>query len=175
MAGGTLSLRPQGQGVSPHVLERRQVVPGQLADVFAYFESPRNLEAITPPWLRFEVVHTTDESMRLGTEIEFRLTWQRVPMKWRSRISEYEPGASFADEMIRGPYRRWYHRHLFRPTEGGIEMVDVVEYELPLGPFGRLTHTLLVRAQLEAIFDYRYASISAHFGAAASQSEVSAP
>jgi hypothetical protein len=31
-----------------HVLERRQVVPGGLDQVFAFFEDPRNLEAISP-------------------------------------------------------------------------------------------------------------------------------
>lgn len=146
-----------------HVLRRRQVVHGELEAVFAFFESPRNLEEITPPWLHFEVLSTSDESMRLGTEIGYRLTWQHLPMKWRSRIAEYEPGRSFADEMISGPYRRWYHRHLFSPVAEGIEMVDIVEYELPYGPFGRLAHAAIVRKQLESIFDYRRDSIAARF------------
>jgi len=72
--------------VSGRVLRRRQIVPGALETVFAFFESPRNLEAITPPWLRFEVVHASDETMRLGTEIEYRLRWQRMPMRWLSRL-----------------------------------------------------------------------------------------
>ena len=150
--------------MSSHVLLRRQVIPAAPDDVFPFFESPRNLEEITPPWLRFEVVATSDERMRLGTEIEYRLTWQRMPMKWRSRIAEYEPGVSFADEMLQGPYRRWYHRHLFRPTEGGVEMEDVVEYELPLGPLGTLAHAAVVRRQLESIFDFRRDAVARRFG-----------
>ena len=150
--------------MSVHVLRREQIVPGDLDRVFAFFESPRNLEEITPDWLRFEVLSTTDESMRLGTEIEYRLTWQRMPLRWRSRISEYEPPSAFADEMISGPYRRWHHRHLFRPVAGGIEMVDFVEYELPLGILGRWVHGALVRAQLDSIFDYRRDAIAARFG-----------
>lgn len=149
--------------MSAHVLRRHQLVPGDPETVFAFFESPRNLEEITPPWLRFEVTHTTDEMMRLGTEIEYRLTWQRMPMKWRSRISEYEPGVSFADEMLHGPYRRWYHRHLFRPAAGGVEMEDIVEYELPLGPLGRMVHAAVVRSQLESIFDYRRDAVMSRF------------
>ena len=140
---------------------------GDLATVFEFFESPRNLEEITPPWLRFEVTHTTDEVMRLGTEIEYRLTWQRMPMKWRSRISEYDPGVSFVDEMLRGPYRRWHHRHLFRSVAGGVEMEDVVTYELPLGPLGGMVHAAVVRTQIESIFDYRREAITSRFGLAA--------
>lgn len=150
--------------MSPHVLRRRQVIPADLEAVFEFFESPRNLEEITPRWLRFEVTHTTDEVMRLGTEIEYRLTWQRMPMRWRSRISEHEPGVSFADEMLQGPYRRWYHRHLFRPVADGVEMEDIVEYELPLGPLGRAVHAAVVRSQLERIFDYREEAVRSLFG-----------
>jgi ligand-binding SRPBCC domain-containing protein len=149
--------------MSGHRLRRLQLVRGDVETVFGFFESPRNLEEITPPWLRFEVVGTTDEKMRLGTEIDYRLTWQRLPMRWRSRISEHEPGVSFADEMLSGPYARWYHRHLFRPVAGGVEMEDIVEYALPLGPLGRLAHAAVVRAQLEAIFDYRYRAIADRF------------
>jgi len=149
--------------LSAHQLRRRQVLPGDLESVFAFFESPRNLEEITPPWLRFEVVAATDEAVRRGTLIDYRLTWQRVPMRWRTRITEYEPGVSFADEMIRGPYRSWYHRHLFRPVDDGVEMVDLVDYELPFGPLGRWTHEHVVRPQLDAIFDYRREAVARRF------------
>jgi len=150
--------------VSSYVLRRVQLIPADIEAVFLFFESPRNLEEITPPWLRFEVVHTTDECMALGTEIEYRLRWQGMPMRWRSRISEYDPGVSFADEMLHGPYSRWYHRHLFRPVDGGIEMEDIVEYELPLGPLGRAAHALVVRRQLERIFDHRRFAVAGRFG-----------
>ena len=147
-----------------HELRRRQVVRGQLDEVFDFFESPWNLEHITPPWLRFEIVNATDTRMRVGTEISYRLRWQGIPMGWRTRIAECEQDVMFADEMTRGPYRRWCHRHYFAEVPGGVEVVDVVEYELPLGPFGRLAHPV-VRAQLDEIFDFRREAVAARFGA----------
>ncbi len=149
--------------MSSYVIERRQIVPGDRATVFAFFENPRNLERITPDWLGFEVVSATDARVRLGTEIEYRLRWLVFPMAWKSRISEYEENAWFADEMLRGPYERWYHRHVFLPAPGGVEMVDLVEYELPFGPLGALAHATLVRRQLDAIFDYRRSAITRIF------------
>lgn len=149
-----------------HVLERRQVVPGTLEDVYAFFESPWNLERITPPWLGFEITEATDEKMRVGTEIAYRIRWQGVPMRWRTRIAECEPNVMFADEMTRGPYRRWYHRHFFAPVAGGVEVVDVVEYELPFGWIGRAVHALLIRRQLEAIFAYRRGAVTDWFAGA---------
>jgi len=146
-----------------HVLEARQLVPGDMTTVFGFFKDPKNLEAITPPWLRFEVRSSTTRTVRTGTEIAYRLRWQVFPMTWRSRISEYEERVLFADEMLSGPYRRWYHTHLFKEAPGGVEMRDVVEYELPFGLLGRLVHAFTVRRQLEAIFAYRRGAIARIF------------
>jgi ligand-binding SRPBCC domain-containing protein len=150
--------------MSLHVLERRQVVPGDLETVFGFFQAPMNLEAITPPWMHFEVLSSTHARVRKGTEITYRLRWQIFPMTWKSRISEYMGDTLFADEMLKGPYRRWHHTHLFRSVPDGVEVTDMVQYELPLGLLGRLIHTLVVRSQLEAIFDYRREAITRIFG-----------
>jgi len=146
-----------------HVLRRTQLVHAELPAVFAFFEEPRNLEAITPPWLHFEVTSSSTERVGLGTEISYRLRWQVFPMRWHSRISEYEPGRLFADEMLRGPYSSWYHTHVFETVPEGVLMTDVVEYTLPLGPLGELVHTTIVRGQLERIFDFRRDAISRVF------------
>ncbi|MGE0552273.1 MAG: SRPBCC family protein [Gemmatimonadales bacterium] len=150
--------------MSDHVLERRQLVPGTPERVFEFFKDPYNLERITPPWLRFEVRAASDARVREGTRIRYRLAWQGIPMRWESRITDFRAGREFVDEMTRGPYARWHHRHLFTKVEGGVEMRDVVTYRLPLGPLGRLAHALVVRRQLEAIFDYRRRVVAEVFG-----------
>jgi hypothetical protein len=42
---------------------------------------------------------------------------------------------------------------------GGTLVRDIVHYALPLGPLGRLGHALLVRRDLERIFDFRREAI----------------
>lgn len=74
--------------MSEHVLEREQVVPGPVDDVFAFFAQVRNLERITPQWLRFEVLTPEPIAMRAGTLIEYRLRVRGVPLRWVSRIEE---------------------------------------------------------------------------------------
>ncbi len=138
-----------------YVLERRQKIPADLGRVFAFFKDPYNLEAITPPWLRFHVVEASDSTVRAGTTIRYVLRWHMTTMRWESVIAEFRENERFADEMRRGPYKRWYHTHVFVGNGAGVEMRDRVEYELPFGPLGRLVHALVVRRQLEAIFDYR--------------------
>ena len=150
-----------------HVLNRKQLVPGTVGDVFEFYENPLNLERITPPWLSFRVVSSTDTRVQLGTRISYRLYWQIFPLSWDSKISAYQQDVCFADKMTRGPYRSWCHHHLFRSVEGSIEMTDTVHYSLPLGPIGNLVHALIIRQQLESIFDYRKQAIEELFGASA--------
>jgi ligand-binding SRPBCC domain-containing protein len=83
------------------------------------------------------------------------------PFRWESRITEFRENAMFADEQLVGPYRYWYHRHLFRTVPDGVAIEDEVEYQLPFGLLGRVAHAAFVRRQLEQIFDYRAHAIAA--------------
>ena len=150
-----------------HRLERRQLVRADLGAVFGFFEDPGNLAAITPPWLGFRVVGASTPRMAAGTRIRYRLRLHGLPLSWESLIAEYDQGRLFADAMLQGPYQSWYHRHEFRAAPGGVEMRDVVDYALPLGPLGRLAHAALVRRQLREIFDYRARAIARIFDGAA--------
>jgi len=150
--------------MSTYVLERSQTVPGDLESVFKFFEDPHNLKEITPPWLSFQVVWASDETVRQGTKIRYNIKWLGLSMKWESLIAEYEKNERFADEMLRGPYKSWYHVHLFKETADGVEISDRVEYRMPFGPLGRLAHWLMVRFQLQAIFNYRTKRINELMG-----------
>ena len=151
-----------------HRLTRTTVLPGTPSEVFAFFRDPRNLETITPPWLGFRITSTSDDTVREGSRITYRLRLLGIPMSWESRITEYADGSHFADEQVHGPYAHWYHRHAFRAVAGGVEMTDDVAYRLPFGLLGRLVHWLVVRHQLRAIFDYRTRIIAEQFGFARS-------
>jgi ligand-binding SRPBCC domain-containing protein len=145
------------------LLERVQVVPRSLSDVFAFYADPDNLARITPPWLGFRIL-TPKTAMRAGLQIEYRIHPLGVPQRWVSEITVWEPPHRFVDEQRRGPYRRWHHLHEFRATAGGTEIRDRVTYELPLGPLGRLAHGLVVRRQLESIFAFRERAVRDLFG-----------
>lgn len=147
----------------PHLLHRTQIVGGSLREVFAFFKSPHNLEAITPPWLNFRVVSASDAEMRAGTRIAYRLRLYGLPFRWESRIAEYVEDRMFADEQITGPYAHWCHRHLFAQVAGGVRVDDIVEYRLPFGPLGTLVHAAVVRRQLRQIFDHRAKVMAARF------------
>jgi ligand-binding SRPBCC domain-containing protein len=138
------------------VLERAQVIPAPPGEVFPFFADAANLERITPPWLRFRVVTPAPIEMREGALIEYRLALRRLPLRWLTRIEAWEPGRRFVDVQLRGPYRLWHHTHSFEPApRGGTLMRDLVRYALPLGALGDAAHGLLVRRDLQRIFDHR--------------------
>jgi ligand-binding SRPBCC domain-containing protein len=140
------------------------LVPRPLADVFAVYETPLNLGRITPPWLRFQIVTQGKIVMSPGARIDYVIRWMGLPMRWRTVITAYEPPLLFVDEQERGPYALWRHTHTFEETAEGVLVGDRVEYRLPLGILGDLTHSLLVKGQLQEIFRYRQRALAALFG-----------
>lgn len=140
--------------MSDHVLERTQVVSAPIEQAFAFFADARNLERITPPWLRFRIVDAP-EQLSAGAALRYRLTLFGIPIRWRTEIVAWNPPHGFTDVQRRGPFLLWEHTHRLTPVEGGTEIYDHVRYRLFLGPLGTLVRRALVRRWVEGIFDYR--------------------
>ena len=140
--------------MAEHLLERSQLVPTPLEQTFEFFADPRNLEAITPPWLGFRIVEAP-ERLRQGSLLRYRLRLFRVPVRWTTEITDWDPPHGFADTQLRGPYSLWVHEHRLERTATGTRVTDRVRYRVPLGPAGRAANRLLVRGWLDEIFDFR--------------------
>jgi ligand-binding SRPBCC domain-containing protein len=147
-------------GAPVHTLKRTQWVPGDLERVFAFFEDPGNLGRITPPWLNFSIRSMSTARIEQGSRITYRVKLMGLPMRWVSLIEEWEPGKRFVDTALVSPYILWRHEHTFEPIGGGVMLGDEVRYRLPFGPIGSMTHALLVRRQLEAIFSFRARTVA---------------
>lgn len=137
---------------APFSLTRQQTFSRDLDEVFAFFADYKNLELITPPWLRFRILGASRPEMSEGMTIDYRLKVHGLPIRWRSLVSEWDPPYSFVDQQVAGPYKVWIHRHTFEPTEAGVLVTDRVDYAVP---GGRLIERLFVRRDLERIFDFR--------------------
>jgi ligand-binding SRPBCC domain-containing protein len=141
-----------------HVLDTSERLDRPPEEVFPFFADAFNLEAITPPWLRFQVATRAPVDMAAGTLLEYRLRLHGLPIRWLTRIGAWEPPRRFVDVQLRGPYRLWHHTHTFEPDGDGTLMRDRVRYALPLGPLGELAH-VAVRRDLRRIFAFRQATV----------------
>jgi ligand-binding SRPBCC domain-containing protein len=150
-------------------------LPRPRDEVFSFFAEAPNLEAITPPWLKFEVLTPAPIEMRPGTLIDYRIHVHGIPIRWRTEIAEWQPPRRFVDLQLHGPYTLWHHTHTFEERDGGTLCLDHVRYR-PRG--GALVHWLFVRRDVQRIFQYRQQRLKAMFGSTANHSvaaEVTAP
>ena len=127
-------------------------LPKRREEIFPFFADAANLEKLTPPLLRFEILTPQPIRMEAGTLIDYRLRVHGVPLKWRTRISVWEPPFRFVDEQLSGPYRQWIHEHRFEEENGGTLCVDTVRYAV-WG--GALVNALVVERDVAKIFAHR--------------------
>ena len=135
-------------------------LPQPPQEVFKFFADAFNLEHLTPPSLRFEILTPPPIEMRVGLLLDYRVRLRGVPMRWQSEITAWQPPHCFVDEQRRGPYRLWIHEHTFSAQNGGTLAKDFVRYATP---GGAIVQRLFVAAELNRIFDYRNAAIRDHF------------
>jgi ligand-binding SRPBCC domain-containing protein len=143
---------------------RREVwVPQQIETTFAFFCRPENLQALTPDWLNFRIVECPMQ-LEKGSLIRYALGWRILPISWTTEITEWEPPLRFVDTQLSGPYRLWRHEHQFLAMGQGALIRDHVEYALYGWPLSIPIHHLIVRRDLDRIFDFRTARLEQLLG-----------
>jgi ligand-binding SRPBCC domain-containing protein len=146
--------------VKEFTLQNELWLPRARTEVFSFFSDARNLRKITPTWLQFEILTPEPIAMQVGTLIDYRIRVHGLPIRWRTKIVEWQPPHRFVDAQLSGPYAWWHHSHAFEERNGGTLCIDHVRYR-PWG--GSLAHWLFVRKNVDRIFDYRTAQLKALF------------
>lgn len=141
-----------------HQLYREQQLNCDIDTAWQFFSSPFNLAKITPKDMGFIVTSDlADEPIYKGMIIEYKVSpLLKIPMKWKTKITQVEQNKSFTDFQQKGPYKYWNHFHEFIPNEKGVLMKDTIDYELPFGILGSIAHVMVVKSKLNHIFNYRY-------------------
>jgi ligand-binding SRPBCC domain-containing protein len=146
-------------------LYREQLIPAPLEKVWEYFCDPKNLNAITPPDMNFEILTGGDIRMYEGQLIEYRVEFVRgLRSRWLTEISHVRECEYFVDEQRMGPYRFWYHEHGFEEAASGTMMKDRVTYAVPAGFLGDILNRVWIAERLTGIFEYRRKMITELFG-----------
>ncbi|HSP06933.1 MAG TPA: SRPBCC family protein [Acidobacteriota bacterium] len=144
------------------VLNSQLRVSRPREEVFSFFTDIRNLDAITPPWLRFRIL-TPDVKLDKGAFLEYQLRIRGIPVRWQTEITVWEPPTRFVDEQRMGPYKRWIHEHRFLQDSGGTLILDHVEYGIPGWILEPWVFHFLVGPDLEKVFEYRREWLNTYF------------
>ena len=157
--------RPEGAGKARYELRATTVINAPIEETFAFFSKAANLGLITPAAMKFRIQGQVP-SMAQGAAIDYRVRIGPLSIRWRTRITRWDPGRSFVDLQEAGPYSLWWHEHTFQADGERTIMADRVHHAPPLGILGRVANRLFIVPTLRKIFQYRGDVIRLRFGPA---------
>jgi hypothetical protein len=133
--------------------ERRTTIPVPARDLFDWHARPGAFERLVPPWESVEVLDRKG-TIRDGDELRIKGPFGLL---WLARHEGFDDGRGFKDRQIDGPFAHWLHEHRVEPAgDGRAELVDALDYGLPLAPVSDWVAGAMVRARLERMFRYRH-------------------
>jgi len=126
----------------------RSVIRTTPERLFAFHELPDVLQRLVPD---VRVIQSAP-SLRPGARaiVEIRVAFFRIRIE--SLHTRYDPPRSFEDEQVRGPFRKWRHVHRIEAHPDGAELIDEIDWEMPVGFIARW----FVTPRLKRMFDYRH-------------------
>jgi ligand-binding SRPBCC domain-containing protein len=78
------------------------------------------------------------------------VTWEAkhfgIKQQLTSKITEFESPHRFVDEQVKGVFKSFKHEHVFiSEGNGKTLMIDVFDFQSPLGVFGKLANQLFLK------------------------------
>jgi ligand-binding SRPBCC domain-containing protein len=81
------------------------------------------------------------------------VTWKArhfgIQQQLTSKITVMKRPDIFVDEMTKGAFKSMCHQHLFLEEDGKTLMIDILEFESPLGVLGKMANRLFLRKYIE--------------------------
>ena len=118
------------------------------APVELCFDAARNIDlhaSATSPLKHRPVEGVTSGLINLGEEVTWEGSFFGIGQRMTSRIVNYSRPDTFTDEMKRGPFKRWRHKHSFTSHGKGSLILDEVSFASPLGPVGYLFDVIFLK------------------------------
>ncbi|PWN67732.1 SRPBCC family protein [Chryseobacterium oncorhynchi] len=121
------------------------------ADIQCVFDWARNID------LHQESTSRTHEKAIAGRTSGFieeneTVTWKAkhlgVYQTLTTKIISMDKPSQFTDEMQKGAFKSLHHQHIFKKVDGKTLMIDIFEFESPLGIVGKLFNTIFLKNYL---------------------------
>lgn len=126
-------------------------------DVYAWHARPGAFARLTPPWQGVQVLESTGEFE--SRRVVMRIGVGPGSVRWLAQHRDAVAGQQFVDEQVEGPFSLWQHTHRFvqdpqDPHKS--QLIDEVEWTLPVGAVGQFFGGGSVQATLERTFAFRH-------------------
>ncbi|MDT0648420.1 SRPBCC family protein [Zunongwangia sp. F260] len=91
----------------------------------------------------------------LNESVTWRAKHFGIYQNLTSKITEFNRPTYFADEMVKGAFRKFKHEHHFSDLNGGTVMTDIFDYQSPLGILGLLADKIFLKKYMIDLLEER--------------------
>jgi uncharacterized protein (TIGR01777 family) len=145
---------PASNTLTSNIYEKLSFYSCSAEELFDWHARPGALERLLPPWENTTVIRSSG-TIEPGAEIQLRMHLGPVPFMFTARHTDLVAGKMFRDTQARGPFSSWSHTHIFEDRHNGAELLDRIEYRLPLhGLMPQILHRFVIK-NLERMFSFR--------------------
>lgn len=136
--------------------EMRSRLKAPAQEVLDWHWRPGTMQKLIPPWENVSVVQPA-AGPENGQRAILRMHIGPAHLDWVAEHCDYIEGKQFADKQISGPFSYWLHTHIVESiSESECELIDHIEYELPLAPLSSPFMGAWTRSKLERMFKFRH-------------------
>ncbi len=97
------------------------------------------------------IAGVTSGLIGLGESVTWRAKHFGIYQNLTSKITAFDFPSYFVDEMVKGAFKRFTHEHIFEEQDGGTLMVDVFDYDSPLGILGKIANALFLENYMTSL------------------------
>ncbi len=97
----------------------------------------------------------TSGLIELGESVTWRAKHFGIYQNLTSKITEYDRPNYFADEMVKGAFSGFKHKHYFTDLNEGTLMTDIFDYKSPMGIVGSLADKAFLKKYMTDLLTER--------------------
>ena len=127
------------------------LIDAPVSEVFAFHERLDAVATLAPPGQKLQVVEKTG-GLEVGSRAVLRIPIGPFRIEWIALHTACEKDRLFVDKQVKGPFRKWIHRHEFEAAGRQTRYIDIVDFEF----FGGGLTAWAVRLQLGVMFRHRH-------------------
>lgn len=89
--------------------------------------------------------------MNDGDEVTWEAKHLGIRQRLTSRVSKFNPPVFFVSEMLRGAFKKIHHQHIFKEENGITTMIDIFDFEAPLGFLGKIAEWMFLKNYMKRL------------------------
>jgi len=137
-----------------YIYQRKTLINTTPKELFNFHMDFKNVKVITPKDIKVEILEKPD-NLKEGEIIKVKSTKMFISQLWEVKVTKIIENKEIIDVAIKSPFSFWKHRHIFKKTIEGTELIDEIEFELPFGLLNKIGEPIFAKLILEDMFSKR--------------------